>query len=139
MRLPFIALFFLFQNSILSQDLYFPLLWGDTWETLEMSEIDWCEENLDELFTHLENGSTDAFMVLKDGKIVIEKYFGDFEQNDAHAWNSAGKTITSLLVGIAHEENLLNINDKSSDYLGTNSKACFESLFSQRSDLCSLF
>lgn len=120
MRLIFLALFFLFQNEILSQNLYFPPLLGDAWETLEMNEIGWCEENLDELFAQLEGGNTDAFMVLKDGKIVIEKYFGDFKQNDAHAWNSAGKTVTSFLIGIAHEENLLNINDKTSDYLGKN-------------------
>lgn len=56
--------------------------------------------------------------MLKDGKIVIEKYFGSFTVDSNWYWASAGKTMTALLVGIAQQEGLLNINNKTSQYLG---------------------
>jgi CubicO group peptidase (beta-lactamase class C family) len=34
-------------------------------------------------------------------------------------WASAGKTLTTAVTGIAQQEDLLNINDKVSDYIGT--------------------
>ncbi|MBP9740718.1 MAG: serine hydrolase, partial [Chitinophagaceae bacterium] len=52
-------------------------------------------------------------------KIVLEKYFGTFTVDSNWYWASAGKTITGMLVGIAQQEGLLNINNKTSQYLGT--------------------
>ena len=34
-------------------------------------------------------------------------------------WASAGKTLTSVMSGIAEEKGLINVNNKVSDYLGT--------------------
>ncbi|WP_452228156.1 MULTISPECIES: hypothetical protein [unclassified Lacinutrix] len=34
-------------------------------------------------------------------------------------WASAGKTLTATLIGIAEEEELIDTNNKVSDYLGT--------------------
>nr|MCU0360908.1 beta-lactamase family protein [Bacteroidia bacterium] len=56
-------------------------------------------------------------MVLKDGKIVLEKYFGTFTKDSAWYWASAGKTLTSFLIGQAQEEGFLKITDTTSDYL----------------------
>jgi CubicO group peptidase (beta-lactamase class C family) len=63
-------------------------------------------------------------MLLKDGKIVIEYYKGKtliglpFTKKSNWYWASAGKTLTSALVGIAQEEGHLNIQESSSTYLG---------------------
>jgi CubicO group peptidase (beta-lactamase class C family) len=63
-------------------------------------------------------------MVLKNGKIVIEEYFGQnlvnepFAKNSSWYWASAGKSLTGCLIGIAQQDGLLDINRASSDYLG---------------------
>src|SRR5690606_4649220 len=67
---------------------------------------------------YLESKNTKSFIVLKDGKIVIEKYFGTFTQDSLWYWASAGKTLTAFMVGIAQQENYLSINDTTSKYLG---------------------
>ncbi len=111
---------FLFCTApLLAQTLYFPPVSGDEWATTSMDELGWCADQLPELCDYLDENNTKAFLVLKDGKIVIEKYFGTFEQDSIWYWASAGKTITAVLTGIAQQEGDLDINDKSSDYLGT--------------------
>jgi CubicO group peptidase (beta-lactamase class C family) len=60
-----------------------------------------------------------AFLVLKDGKMVIEHYFDTFTQDSLWYWASAGKSLSAFLVGRAQENGLLDIDDKTSDYLGT--------------------
>jgi CubicO group peptidase (beta-lactamase class C family) len=50
--------------------------------------------------------------------MVVEKYYGSFTADSNWYWASAGKTMTAMLVGIAQQEGLLNINNKSSQYLG---------------------
>jgi CubicO group peptidase (beta-lactamase class C family) len=100
------------------QDIYFPPTSGNTWDTYSISELGWCEDSLDELLTYLDESNTKAFLVLKDGKIVIEHYFDEFTEDSLWYWASAGKSLTSLLVGMAQEDGLLNINNPTSDYLG---------------------
>jgi CubicO group peptidase (beta-lactamase class C family) len=100
------------------QDLYFPPTTGDSWDTYSLSELGWCEDSLDELFTYLDESNTKAFLVLKDGRIVIEHYFDEFTQDSVWYWASAGKSLTSFLIGMAQEDGLLDINDPTSDYLG---------------------
>jgi len=119
---------------LFAQDLYFPPVLGNVWDTTSLSELGWCDDKLDDLITHLEDGGTKAFIVLKDGKMVIEKYFGDFEQDDTHQWNSAGKTMTSFLVGIAQQEGHLDISDATSDYLGNG----WTSLPAEKEDLITI-
>lgn len=99
-------------------DLYFPPLDSDTWETVGMTDLGWETSAEQPLYDFLEEGSTDAFLIIKDGKIALEKYFGDFTQNENHAWNSTGKTLTAFTVGIAQQEGLLSLSDTSSEYLG---------------------
>lgn len=66
----------------------------------------------------LETRNTKSFIVLHQGKIVIEAYFNNHFASSAWYWASAGKTLTATLSGIAQDENLININAKVSDYLG---------------------
>ena len=51
---------------------------------------------------------------------VITNLLGnaDFTSNTPWYWASAGKTLTAFLTGIAQQEGLLNIGDKTSKYLG---------------------
>ena len=98
---------------------YFPpISKTNEWETLSMETLGWNENEVSNLYFFLENNNTDAFIIIKDGRIVIEKYFGDFKSDDNHAWNSAGKNLTAMLTGIAQEEGFLNILEPTSTYLG---------------------
>jgi CubicO group peptidase (beta-lactamase class C family) len=110
--------------KIHAQSLYFPPLTGNTWETLSPDSLGYCEDRIDALYDLLENNNTKAFLLLKDGRIVLEKYFGTFTQDSVWYWASAGKSMTAALVGIAQQEGLLSIGDKTSDYLGTGWTAC---------------
>ncbi|MBI2793620.1 MAG: beta-lactamase family protein [Ignavibacteria bacterium] len=84
-----------------------------------MQELGWCTANLDTLIRYLERNETKAFLVLKDGKMVIEWYPEPRTKDSIWYWASAGKTVTSVLVGIAQQEGFLSITDKSSKYLGS--------------------
>jgi CubicO group peptidase (beta-lactamase class C family) len=97
---------------------YFPPLIGDTWDTIAPVSLGWCEDSILVMYDYLEQTDSKAFIVLKDGKIVLEKYFGTFTKDSLWLWNSAGKTLTAYAVGIAQTEGFLDINDVSSDYLG---------------------
>ncbi len=97
---------------------YFPPKTG-TWDTLSINRFDYCQERIDSLYNFLEKSNSKSFILLYDGKIVLEKYFGTFTKDSNWYWASAGKTLTGLCVGIAQAEGKLNITDKSSKYLGT--------------------
>jgi len=97
---------------------YFPPDNG-TWQTMEPADLGWCAPQIEELYAYLGTTHSKAFILLKDGKIVLERYFGTFTQDSVWLWNSAGKTLTALTVGIAQSEGHLSITDTTSDYLGT--------------------
>ncbi|MFM7222414.1 MAG: serine hydrolase domain-containing protein [Bacteroidota bacterium] len=100
------------------EPLYFPPITGTEWQSLTPSSLGWNESQLNDLYPYLQSKNTKAFIILKNGKIVAEKYFGTFKADSVWYWASAGKTMTALLVGIAQQEGLLNINSRSSTYLG---------------------
>ncbi|WP_338768253.1 serine hydrolase [Bernardetia sp. ABR2-2B] len=112
---------FAFLDFAKAQELYFPPLIEteeSNWETMETTELEWCDERIDSLYTFLESKNTKGFIVLKDGKIVLEKYFGTFAKDSVWYWASAGKSMVATLVGIAQRSSLLDINKKTSTYLG---------------------
>lgn len=122
--LTIISLTSLFQTTK-AQSLYFPPLSSTaTWDTISPNSLGWCLNEIDTLYDYLQQQDTKGFIVLKDGKIVLEKYFGTFTKDSLWYWASAGKTITSFLVGKAQEENYLSITDTSSTYLGAGWTNC---------------
>lgn len=100
-------------------EIYFPPINSDDWETITPSDLGWNEGQIPALYEYLETKNTHAFIILKNGKIVLEKYFGNYNQASIWYWASAGKTLTSAIAGIAQEEGYININNKVSDYLDT--------------------
>jgi len=85
-----------------------------------MADLNWDEAELQPLITFLEEKNTKSFILLHDGKIVIEEYMNNHSSSKFWYWASAGKTLTATTVGIAQDYGLIDINDKVSDYLGTN-------------------
>ena len=107
-----------------SQQLYFPPATGTAWVTVFPASLGWCGDKIDTLYQYLGQANTKAFIVLQDGKIAIEKYFGTFTQDSLWYWASAGKTLTSFCVGIAQQENYLALSDTTSKYLGIGWTSC---------------
>ena len=105
--------------------LYFPPLEAGTWDTTSPSELGWNTDKIDDLDNFMVDTDTRALLVLKDGRIVIEKYAGkelltlnDFTSTSNWYWASAGKTLTSAVVGIAASKGLIDFDESSSTYLG---------------------
>jgi CubicO group peptidase (beta-lactamase class C family) len=101
------------------QTMYFPAGATTTWETTSPSALAWNQANIDPLNTFLTRTNTKAFIVLVNGRIVMEQYYNGHNATTAWEWNSAGKTLASASIGIAQQEGLLNITDKVSAHLGT--------------------
>jgi CubicO group peptidase (beta-lactamase class C family) len=99
--------------------IYFPPLNSDTWETKSIAELGWNADELQPLLDYLEEKNSKSFMLLHNGKLVIEQYFDGHSNTTPWYWASAGKTLTTAITGIAQEEGLLDINNKVSDYIGT--------------------
>jgi CubicO group peptidase (beta-lactamase class C family) len=105
-------------EEITDGNLYFPPLSGDAWETVAISSLGWDENRLQPLFDFLEEKDTQAFLVLKNGKIAIEAYFNGGDASQNYPWFSAGKTLSAFTLGIAQQEGFLTIDTSSANYLG---------------------
>jgi CubicO group peptidase (beta-lactamase class C family) len=101
------------------ETMYFPPLTGATWEQVSSEVLGWETNNEQQLFDFLQTRGTKSFIVLKKGRLVYEKYFDAQTVTSNWVWYSAAKTLTATTIGIAQQENLLDINAKTSDYLGT--------------------
>ena len=119
-----LLILFHFTKPVIGQEYYFPPVSGSQWDTLSPESLGWEADSLSSLQQFLEENGGRAFIILKDGKLVVEWYFGQFSETSNWYWASAGKTITAFLIGMAEQENMLQLENKSSDYLGTGWTSC---------------
>ncbi len=112
------VLFILFLSSVFGQESYYPPTNEHEWETLDPADLGWNVDALDALIYWQGESDSNAFLILKDGKIVVEEYYGDFDRESFWYWASAGKTVTGLLIGALEQQGLIDINEPSSTYLG---------------------
>lgn len=106
-------------NPSPSEAIYFPPLTGTTWETRSIANLGWNQAAVQPLLDYLEQKNSKSFIILVNGKIVLENYFNGHTASTNWYWASAGKTLTATLTGIAAQEGFINTNDKVSDYIGT--------------------
>lgn len=119
MKKIFLLLFLVrFAATANGQSLYFPPIGSTNWDTLSLNTLGWCQAPMDSLLDYLGQRNTKAFMLLQDGKIVVEKYYGSFTRDSLWYWASAGKTLTAFATGLAQQNNLLQLSDSTSQYLG---------------------
>lgn len=100
------------------ESMYFPSNTGTAWETKTPSSLGWNVSAVQPLKDFLIQKKTRSFIILVNGRIVMEEYFNGHTSSTTWQWNSAGKTLVSTTTGIAQQEGLLNINNKVSEYLG---------------------
>lgn len=53
-----------------------------------------------------------SLMVLRNGKVVVEHWFGDNAANKPHVLHSVSKTFTATAIGFAVDEGLIKVSDK---------------------------
>lgn len=58
---------------------------------------------------------TDGFLVLKNGKLVVEEYFWGLDEGAYHEVASCTKSICAILFGIAHDRGLVDPEDVVAD------------------------
>lgn len=100
------------------ESIYYPPNGSSTWETKSISSLGWNTAAVQPLKDFLQQKNTKSFMILVNGRIVMEEYFNGHTKDASWQWNSAGKTLTGTITGIAQQEGLLQINNKVSDYIG---------------------
>ncbi len=105
-------------NPPAAETMYFPSNTDTTWERKSMSSLGWNTSNVQALKDYLSQKHSKSFMILVNGRIVMEEYFNGHTPTATWPWNSAGKTLVSTATGIAQQEGLLNINTRASQYLG---------------------
>lgn len=99
--------------------MYFPPIGSDTWETVSAQSLGWDVTKLNEAVDYAGTKNTYGLIILYKGRIVTEKYWNNWTMNTVYYIASAGKSVTAFLAGIAQQEGQLNINNKTSTYLGT--------------------
>ncbi|PBQ31630.1 serine hydrolase [Sphingobacteriaceae bacterium] len=114
----FLIVVFLSANFLNAQSLYFPPLTGTMWDSIDPQSIGWCQPRIDSLYNYLQAKNTRSFIIVKDGKIVLEKYFGTYTSDSAFYWASASKSLSSFITGLAQQKGYININSKVSNYIG---------------------
>lgn len=97
---------------------YFPPIVGDTWETVTPQSLGWDATKLNEAIDYAGTKNTYGLIILYKGRIVAERYWNGWTMNTVYYIASAGKSVTAFLAGIAQQEGQLNINNKTSTYLG---------------------
>lgn len=109
-------------NSKIAEDpgdpYYYPSLSGDTWETKNAASVGWDETKLQSAFDYAATKNTYGLIVLQHGKIVKEQYWNNWTKDTRYYLASAGKSIVGFVTGIAQQDGIININDKTSKYLG---------------------
>ena len=102
-----------------AETMYFPSNSDTSWERKSMTSLGWNTAAAQSLKDYLIQKNSKSFMVLINGRIVMEEYFNGHSAASTWQWNSAGKTLVSTTTGIAQQEGLLNINTKAAQYIGT--------------------
>jgi CubicO group peptidase (beta-lactamase class C family) len=57
-----------------------------------------------------------SIMIVKNGKVVFEKWMGEGEKNTPHILHSVSKTFTATAVGMAIDAGLISLEDKVIDF-----------------------
>ncbi|WP_235294847.1 serine hydrolase domain-containing protein [Portibacter lacus] len=97
-----------------------PELMDDGWPIVDLRNSNVFQQPLNRLFQNVVDGKyqgLDAALISYNGELILEEYFHLGAQNRIHLINSCTKSVTSLLIGIAHDNELIsNINLPIRDY-----------------------
>lgn len=101
-----------------SNTIYFPPIDSTEWEKVSTEKLGWKIESIMELEDFLFSTNTKAFLILKNGRIAMEWYGNGGSASTNLPWNSAGKTLSAFMMGIAQQQDHLYLDEASQLYLG---------------------
>ncbi|SNR84548.1 serine hydrolase domain-containing protein [Dokdonia pacifica] len=93
----------------------------DGWETTNIDALGINKSELTRLITDVEAQklvNTHSILIAKENKLVFETYFDGFNAHIPHDLRSASKSISSAIIGIAIDENIIkSVDEKLYDFL----------------------
>ena len=93
---------------------------GDGWETDSLQSQGLNSGKIEALITGILTKRFEnihSIVLVKNGKLVLEEYFYGYNRNKQHMLRSATKSVTSILVGIAKDMNMIGrIDQKIQDF-----------------------
>ena len=92
-----------------------PVAAGAEWPVASPAEAGLDPSRLLDLVARIrrrEYGTVDSLLVARGGRLVVEEYFGGWSEGRAHTVQSATKSVTSLLAGLAISEGRVGIHDR---------------------------
>ena len=111
----FILIFLIFSSCISQPETNKSPLSTHNWETADPASVGLNQDSLNQLFQLINDTPPEDFralIVLKDGKLVVDEYFNSFWITNIHDIRSAGKSVTSMLAGIAMDKGLFKPSSK---------------------------
>ena len=104
-----------------------PMQLSGGWETASLGDVNIDSESIVEMVQNILNSTIEdvhSVVMVKSGKLVLEEYFSAYNRETKHKLASATKSISSILVGIAIDKNLirnldLKVYDLFPEYKGT--------------------
>lgn len=90
-------------------------------EAFALSRDDWSGTLLDALHAD----GVDGYIVIKDGRVLYERYFGAFQPHDKHLWASATKSIVGSVFGILVEKYGVELEKSPADYIPALANSAF--------------
>lgn len=90
-----------------------PQVLDDGWETADLESLDVDASRIHQLFNQLQGNDhrIHSILVVKDGRLIIDEYFGAYDTGKTHDLRSVTKSITSILMGIALDEGFIQSID----------------------------
>jgi len=80
----------------------------------------------------LKDDYSDGIVVIKDGNLIFEDYFGEFGPHDHHIWASSTKSLVGLAAGVLVEQGKLDLKQQVTDYIPELKGSAFEPLTVQQ-------
>ena len=87
----------------------------DGWETASLIEANVNSAKIVNLIKNILAGefpNTHSVLLVKNGKLILEEYFYGYDRDDIHYLASATKSITSILVGISVDQDMIKNVDQ---------------------------
>ena len=114
-----LSFLFLFTFSIFSDDIYFPT---KNWDVVHPNEFSIDKDKVDRLIDiAFKDNSTQGVVIIKNGKIIGEKYADGYNfSSHGTSWSMA-KSYYAALIGISIDKGEINsLDDKVATYLEYN-------------------
>ncbi len=92
-----------------------PLQTDDGWHTASLIDHGIDPAPINEMIERISAGDytgISSVLLVHEGNLVLEEYFGEFNRDSLHSMRSASKTITSALVGIAIDQGFIKNVDE---------------------------